>query len=121
MDGGLFFFQTVCTLLECLLTPENVPPDSPKEAYEVYFVFACVWAFGGTLLRDQVCRKSFHRCKLVGKLSFKMWFASFSYVITRLWTRYVLSRGDGPVWGVSAVLAQVVIWSHSQYWCHCFP
>ncbi|XP_075803650.1 dynein axonemal heavy chain 11 [Microtus pennsylvanicus] len=46
--------QTVCTLLECLLTPENVPPDSPKEAYEVYFVFACVWAFGGTLLRDQL-------------------------------------------------------------------
>lgn len=115
------FFQTVCTLLECLLTPENVPPDSPREAYEVCFVFACVWAFGGTLLRDQVCRKSFHRCKLVGKLSFKMWLASFSYVVTRLWTRYVLSCGDCPVWSVSAVLAQVVIWSHSQYWCHCFP
>ncbi|XP_076407691.1 dynein axonemal heavy chain 11 isoform X6 [Peromyscus maniculatus bairdii] len=46
--------QTICTLLECLLTPENVPSDSPKEAYEVYFVFACVWAFGGTLLRDQL-------------------------------------------------------------------
>ncbi|MEJ1283888.1 hypothetical protein NN561_014866 [Cricetulus griseus] len=46
--------QTICTLLECLLTPENVPSDSPKEAYELYFVFACVWAFGGTLLRDQL-------------------------------------------------------------------
>ncbi|XP_029423391.1 dynein heavy chain 11, axonemal [Nannospalax galili] len=46
--------QTICALLECLLTPENVPSDSPKEVYEVYFVFACVWAFGGTLLQDQL-------------------------------------------------------------------
>eukprot|EP00072_Mus_musculus_P068674 XP_017170437.1 PREDICTED: dynein heavy chain 11, axonemal isoform X3 [Mus musculus] len=46
--------QTICTLLECLLTPENIPPDSPKETYEVYFAFACVWTFGGTLLRDQL-------------------------------------------------------------------
>ncbi|EPQ11489.1 Dynein heavy chain 11, axonemal [Myotis brandtii] len=45
--------QTICALLECLLTPENVPSDSPKEVYEVYFVFACVWAFGGALLQDQ--------------------------------------------------------------------
>uniref|UniRef100_A0A8C4N1J5 Dynein axonemal heavy chain 11 n=1 Tax=Equus asinus asinus TaxID=83772 RepID=A0A8C4N1J5_EQUAS len=46
--------QTTCALLECLLTPENVPSDSPKEVYEVYFVFACIWAFGGTLLQDQL-------------------------------------------------------------------
>ncbi|XP_063095395.1 dynein axonemal heavy chain 11 isoform X2 [Cavia porcellus] len=46
--------QTVCALLDCLLTPENVPSDSPKEVYEVYFVFACIWAFGGTLLQDQL-------------------------------------------------------------------
>nr|XP_051708760.1 dynein axonemal heavy chain 11 isoform X1 [Oryctolagus cuniculus] len=46
--------QTICALLECLLTPENVPSDSPKEVYEVYFVFACIWAFGGALLRDQL-------------------------------------------------------------------
>nr|XP_020748715.1 dynein heavy chain 11, axonemal isoform X1 [Odocoileus virginianus texanus] len=53
--------QTVCTLLECLLTPENVPSDSPKEVYEVYFVFACIWAFGGTLLQDQLsgCQAEF--------------------------------------------------------------
>lgn len=104
----VFFLQTVCTLLECLLTPENVPPDSPKEAYEVYFVFACVWAFGGTLLQDQVCQKSFQRCRFVGKLSFKMCFA--------FWTWYVLICGDRPLWGAPAVLAQVVVWSHSQYW-----
>ncbi|XP_071071224.1 dynein axonemal heavy chain 11 [Dasypus novemcinctus] len=46
--------QTICVLLECLLTPENVPSDSPKDVYEVYFVFACIWAFGGTLLQDQL-------------------------------------------------------------------
>ncbi|KAB0343265.1 hypothetical protein FD754_020191, partial [Muntiacus muntjak] len=53
--------QTICTLLECLLTPENVPSDSPKEVYEVYFVFACIWAFGGTLLQDQLsgCQAEF--------------------------------------------------------------
>uniref|UniRef100_A0A8D1IYR5 Dynein axonemal heavy chain 11 n=1 Tax=Sus scrofa TaxID=9823 RepID=A0A8D1IYR5_PIG len=55
--------QTVCTLLECLLTPENVPSDSPKDVYEVYFVFACVWAFGGTLSQDQLsgCQAEFSR------------------------------------------------------------
>uniref|UniRef100_A0A4W2DC87 Dynein axonemal heavy chain 11 n=1 Tax=Bos indicus x Bos taurus TaxID=30522 RepID=A0A4W2DC87_BOBOX len=53
--------QTICTLLECLLTPENVPSDSPKEVYEAYFVFACIWAFGGTLLQDQLsgCQAEF--------------------------------------------------------------
>lgn len=46
--------QMLCYLLECLLTPENTPPDCPKELYELYFVFACVWAFGGVTFQDQV-------------------------------------------------------------------
>uniref|UniRef100_A0A8C8VJF2 Dynein axonemal heavy chain 11 n=1 Tax=Pelusios castaneus TaxID=367368 RepID=A0A8C8VJF2_9SAUR len=46
--------QTLCSLLDCLVTPENVPPDCPRELYEIYFVFACVWAFGGALLQDQL-------------------------------------------------------------------
>ncbi|NXK90148.1 DYH17 protein, partial [Formicarius rufipectus] len=46
--------QTVLSLLECLLTPKNVPPDSPREQYELYFVFACTWAFGGALFQDQL-------------------------------------------------------------------
>lgn len=46
--------QTLCYLLECLLTPENTPPDCAKELYELYFVFAAVWAFGGALFQDQV-------------------------------------------------------------------
>lgn len=46
--------QMLCYLLECLLTPENTPPDSAKELYELYFVFAAVWAFGGAMFQDQV-------------------------------------------------------------------
>ena len=44
----------LCYLLEVMLTPENTPPDCPKELYELYFVFCCVWAFGGCLFQDQV-------------------------------------------------------------------
>uniref|UniRef100_A0A665V5K8 Dynein, axonemal, heavy chain 11 n=1 Tax=Echeneis naucrates TaxID=173247 RepID=A0A665V5K8_ECHNA len=46
--------QTLCTLLDCLLTPGNIPPDSPREIYETYFTFACIWAFGGALFKDQL-------------------------------------------------------------------
>ncbi|XP_018585062.2 dynein heavy chain 11, axonemal [Scleropages formosus] len=46
--------QTLCSLLDCLLTPDNTPPDSPRELYELYFVFACVWAFGGALFQDHL-------------------------------------------------------------------
>nr|CAI5851783.1 unnamed protein product [Callosobruchus analis] len=43
----------LCHLLECLLTPNNVPPDCPKELYELYFVFCCVWAFGSAMFQEQ--------------------------------------------------------------------
>lgn len=46
---------TLCYLLECLLNPTNTPPDCNKELYELYFVFAAVWAFGGAMFQDQVC------------------------------------------------------------------
>ncbi|XP_064861656.1 dynein axonemal heavy chain 11 [Oncorhynchus nerka] len=45
---------TLCSLLDCLLTEDNTPPDSPRELYEIYFVFACVWAFGGALFQDHL-------------------------------------------------------------------
>ena len=44
----------LCYLLECVLTPANTPADSPREVYELYFVFCCVWAFGGALFHDQL-------------------------------------------------------------------
>ncbi|XP_063777851.1 dynein axonemal heavy chain 11 isoform X2 [Pseudophryne corroboree] len=46
--------QTLCSLLDCLLTPDNVPPDSARDLYELYFVFACIWAFAGALHKDQL-------------------------------------------------------------------
>ena len=46
--------QTLCYLLETLLTLEHTPPDTAKEIYELYFVFAAVWAFGGSMFQDQV-------------------------------------------------------------------
>lgn len=46
--------QMLCYLLEVLLTPENTPPDSSKELYELYFIFAAIWAFGGSMFQDQV-------------------------------------------------------------------
>jgi len=44
----------LCHLLECLLVPENCPPDCSKELYEQYFVWACIWAMGASLFQDQV-------------------------------------------------------------------
>ncbi|XP_052612854.1 LOW QUALITY PROTEIN: dynein axonemal heavy chain 9 [Peromyscus californicus insignis] len=46
--------QMLCYLLECLLTKEDIPPDCPKELYELYFVFAAIWAFGGAMVQDQL-------------------------------------------------------------------
>ncbi|KAK2835022.1 hypothetical protein Q5P01_015506 [Channa striata] len=46
--------QMLCYLLECLLTPENTPADCAKELYELYFVFAAIWAFGGAMFQDQL-------------------------------------------------------------------
>ncbi|TRY82989.1 hypothetical protein DNTS_022847 [Danionella cerebrum] len=39
---------------ECLLVPEHTPADSHKDLYELYFVFAAIWAFGGTMFQDQL-------------------------------------------------------------------
>ncbi|XP_023561192.1 dynein heavy chain 9, axonemal [Octodon degus] len=46
--------QMLCQLLECLLTKKDIPADCPKEIYELYFVFAAIWAFGGAVVQDQL-------------------------------------------------------------------
>lgn len=45
--------QLLCYLLDCLLIPSNTPVDCPKDWHEIYFVFACVWAFGSAMFQDQ--------------------------------------------------------------------
>ncbi|KAI5736150.1 hypothetical protein M8J76_000441 [Diaphorina citri] len=46
--------QMLCSLLECLLVPPNITKDCPKDWYEIYFVFACIWAFGSATFQDQL-------------------------------------------------------------------
>ncbi|KTG04987.1 hypothetical protein cypCar_00006303 [Cyprinus carpio] len=77
--------QTLCCLLDCLLTEENTPPDSPRELYELYFVFACVWAFGGALFQDHLIdyRSEFSRwwCKEMRAVKFPSQGSVFDYYI----------------------------------------
>eukprot|EP01028_Stygiella_incarcerata_P003513 TRINITY_DN1708_c0_g1_i1.p1 TRINITY_DN1708_c0_g1~~TRINITY_DN1708_c0_g1_i1.p1 ORF type:complete len:4499 (-),score=1316.34 TRINITY_DN1708_c0_g1_i1:2775-16271(-) len=48
------YIETICRLLDYLLQ-NVVPGETDKEIYELYFVFACVWAFGGSLtVKDNV-------------------------------------------------------------------
>ncbi|VVC95211.1 unnamed protein product, partial [Leptidea sinapis] len=44
--------QMLCHLLNCLLVQENTPPDCPKEWHDIFFVFACVWAFGSAMFQE---------------------------------------------------------------------
>ncbi|XP_050527559.1 dynein beta chain, ciliary isoform X2 [Daktulosphaira vitifoliae] len=46
--------QMLCYLLECILVPSNTPIDCPKEWYELYFTFACIWSFGSAIYQEQV-------------------------------------------------------------------
>ena len=49
---GISHIEVLCCLLDALVIPGNVPYDSPKELYEVYFVFALIWAYGSALSSD---------------------------------------------------------------------
>lgn len=46
--------QMTCFLLDCLITPQNVPAESPREMYELYFAFAAIWGFGSACFQDQL-------------------------------------------------------------------
>ncbi|XP_029346453.1 dynein heavy chain 17, axonemal-like [Acyrthosiphon pisum] len=47
--------QMLCTLLDCLSTPiNNCPPETARDVYGTYFVFACLWAFGSAIFPDQL-------------------------------------------------------------------
>ena len=46
--------DTLCNMIDCLFTSKNIPVDSPKEFYEVYFIYACIWSMGGTIHHNQV-------------------------------------------------------------------
>lgn len=48
----LFLFFLL--VIDCLLTTQNLPVDCPKEWWELYFVWATIWAIGGALYPDQM-------------------------------------------------------------------
>ena len=76
--------QTLCYLLETLLTPENTPPDTAKDIYELYFVFAAIWAFGGFLFKDEVClafSSQITSLKYIKKISVSSLFVFFTYIL----------------------------------------
>ena len=50
--SSISHIQLLCALLEALIVPANTPPDSPREVYEIYFVFAVIWAYGSALFHD---------------------------------------------------------------------
>ena len=52
--GEWSYVNNLLQMLEVLLTPENTPEGSSKDDYECYFSWACVWAFGGALFKDQL-------------------------------------------------------------------
>ncbi|KAJ3220317.1 hypothetical protein HK099_004389 [Clydaea vesicula] len=58
---------TLCNILEGLLTPANTPKGCDKEWFEIYFIFAAVWSFGGCILQDQL---------IDYRIEFSKWFNS---------------------------------------------
>ncbi|XP_017887523.2 dynein beta chain, ciliary-like [Ceratina calcarata] len=46
--------EMLCVLLDYFLTKDNCPSDGPKEWIEMYFAFACIWAFGSATFQDQL-------------------------------------------------------------------
>ncbi|KAL0479463.1 dynein beta chain [Acrasis kona] len=51
--SAINMIQSLCYILEGLLNAETCAPGSANDIYEHYFVFACVWAFGGALQPEE--------------------------------------------------------------------
>lgn len=48
--SDMCMINSLCNLLDGLITEETCPPGKTDNTiYEMYFIFACVWAFGGAL------------------------------------------------------------------------
>jgi dynein heavy chain len=46
----LWLLQTLVNILEGILKPENLSNKAEQGLFEMYFVFAAIWAFGGALV-----------------------------------------------------------------------
>ena len=85
--------QMLCSLLNCLLTEKNIPPDCSKEWYEIYFVFAAVWAFGSAMFQDQLIdwRNEFSRwwCNEFRHVKFPSTGTVFQYYVDPITKKFV--------------------------------
>ena len=50
--SGINHIQVLCSLLDALLTEDNLPKEPSDLDYETWFVFALVWSFGSALFHD---------------------------------------------------------------------
>ena len=50
--SGIAHIQLLCSLLDALIIPSNIPPDSTQAKYEAYFAFAAIWAYGSAMYSD---------------------------------------------------------------------
>jgi hypothetical protein len=46
----VWLLQTLVNILEGILKPENLSNKAEQGLFEMYFVFAAIWAFGGALV-----------------------------------------------------------------------
>lgn len=68
--NAMNYVSTLLAILEGSLRPDALPNRADQPAFELVFVFACVWAFGGAL-----CEKDgiSYRCDPFCQLSCKIW------------------------------------------------
>ena len=50
--SGIAHIQLLCSLLDALIIPSNIPAESSQEQYEIYFAFAAIWAYGSAMYND---------------------------------------------------------------------
>jgi dynein heavy chain len=72
------FVTTLVNILEGVLKPENVSNKAEQSLFEMYFVFAAIWAFGGALVEkdginykrnfDKWWKQTWTTVKLPGKI-----------------------------------------------------
>lgn len=48
--GTMNFITTLVNILEGVLRPDNLSNKADQALFEMYFVFAAIWAFGGALV-----------------------------------------------------------------------
>jgi dynein heavy chain len=118
--------NTLCNMIQLLMTPTNTPEGCSKEDYELYFAWACVWAFGSTLFKDQIVdyRDEFSKWWVTEfkQIKFPSSGTVFDYFIRpedkkfAPWSELVQKTEFDPDLPVSACLVQTTETTRIRYW-----